>query len=149
MKTWTSWFNLVHKLLNTFADHHHAWRLGINPLTAIGANMRHENCWWCHFPGHFPTKIGSATAERVGRGELGGVTRRVKMAPAKPCAASEAHPLGAERATCRVFSISECRKLSFLLAAPPNCMFHAAFSARAHWPCPSENSLESGRGQTR
>ncbi len=41
---------------------------------------------------------------------MGGVTRRVKMAPAKPCAACRAHPLGAERATCRVFSMSECRK---------------------------------------
>ncbi len=32
-----------------------------------------------------PSKIGSATAERVGRVEVGGVTRRVEMAPAKPC----------------------------------------------------------------
>ncbi len=77
--------------------------------------------------GHFPSKIDSATAERVGRGAVGGVTRRVKMAPAKPYAACEAHPLGAERATCRVFSMSECRKLSFPLTAPPNCMFHGCF----------------------
>ncbi len=75
-------------------------------------------------------EIGSAAAERVGRGEVGGVTRRVKMAPAKPCAACGAHPLGDERATC--FSMSECKKQSFPLAAPPNCMFTAAFCARAH-----------------
>ncbi len=74
--------------------------------------------------GEFPFEDSSATAERVGRGKVGGVTRR---APAKPCAASEEHPLGAERATCRVFSMSECRKLSFFLAAPPNCMFHGCF----------------------
>ncbi len=105
----------------------HTNGLVLNPLTAIDTNWRHENCWWCHFLGNFPLKIGSATAERVGRGEVGGVTRRVKMAPAKPCAACEAHPLGAERATCCVFSMSECRKLSFPLAAPPNCMFHGSF----------------------
>ncbi len=96
----------------------------INPLTALNANMRHKHCWWCHFLGYFPSKIGSATAERVGRGEVGGLTQRVKMEPAKPCAA---HPVGAEKATCRVFSMSECRKLSFLLVAPPNCMFHGCF----------------------
>ncbi len=72
-------------------------------------------------PGEFSPGDSSATAERVGRKEVGGVTRGVKMAPAKPC---EAHPLGAERATCRVFSISECRKL---LAATTNCMFHCCF----------------------
>ncbi len=99
----------------------------INPFTAIDANWCHENCWWCHFLGNFPLKIGSATTERLGRREVGGVTRRVKMAPAKPCAACEAHPVGAERATCRVFSMSECRKQSFPLAAPPNCMFHGCF----------------------
>ncbi len=55
-------------------------------------------------PGEFSPEDSSATAERVGRGEVGGVTQRVTMAPAKPCAACEAHPLGAERATCRVFN---------------------------------------------
>ncbi len=44
------------------------------------------------------------------------------------------------------FSINECRKLSFPHAVPPNCMFTAAFCARAHRPCPSENALQSGRG---
>ncbi len=39
---------------------------------------------------NFPMKIGSATAERVGRREVGGVTRRMKMAPSKPWAACEA-----------------------------------------------------------
>ncbi len=76
-------------------------------------------------PGEFPFDRWvrrSATAERVG-----GVTRRVEMALAKPCAACEAHTLGAERATCRDFSMSECRKLSFLLTAPPNCMFDGCF----------------------
>ncbi len=53
-------------------------------------------------PGEFSPGDSSATAERVGRKEVGGVTRGVKMAPAKPCAACGAHPLGAERATCRV-----------------------------------------------
>ncbi len=72
-------------------------------------------------------EIGSATAERVGRREVGGVTRMVKIAPAKPCAACGAHPLGAKRAICRVFSMSGCRKQSFPLAVPPNCMFTAAF----------------------
>ncbi len=76
--------------------------------------------------GEFPFK-DSTTAERVGRGEVGGVTRRVKMVPAKPCAACEAHPLGAERATCHVFSMNECSKLSFPLAAPPNYMLHGFF----------------------
>ncbi len=116
----------------------------LNPLSAIDANWRHENCWWCHFLGNFPLEIGSVTAEMVGRGEVGGVTQRLKMAPAKPCVACGAHLLGAKRATCHVFSMSGCRKQSFPLAAPPNCMFTAAFSARAHWPCPSKTSLESG-----
>ncbi len=80
----------------------------------------------------FPLKIGSATEERVGHGKVGGVTRRVKMAPAKPWAACGAHMLGAERDTCRVFSMNECKKQSFPLAVPPNCMFTAAFCARAH-----------------
>ncbi len=57
--------------------------------------------------GNFPLKIGSAWAERVGRGEVGGFTRRVKVAPAKPWAACGAHPLGDERATCHVFSMQE------------------------------------------
>ncbi len=118
----------------------------INPLSAIDANWHHENCCWCHFLGNFPLEIGSATAERVGREEVGGVTQRVKMAPATPCAAWGAHPPGAERVTCRVFSMSECRKQSFPLAAPAFCARAYWPCARAHWPCPSENSLESGRG---
>ncbi len=48
--------------------------------------------------GIFPLKIGSATAERVGRGEVGGVTRRVKMVPSKPWAACEAQR---SEPTCR------------------------------------------------
>ncbi len=80
-------------------------------------------------PGEFSPGDRSATAERVGHGEVGGVTCRVKMAPAKPYAACGAHSLGGERATCRAFSMSKCRKQSFPLAAPPNCMFTAAFCA--------------------
>ncbi len=38
---------------------------------------------------------------------MGGVTRMVKMAPAKPWAACGAHPLGAERATRRIFSMND------------------------------------------
>ncbi len=48
-------------------------------------------------PGEFPLKIGSATAERVGHGEVGGVTQRVKMAPSKPWAACEAQCLEPRR----------------------------------------------------
>ncbi len=76
-------------------------------------------------PGEFPFEDKFCDSRKGGTRD--GVTRRVKTAPAKPLAASEAHPLGAERATCRVFSMSECRKLSFLLAAPPNYMFHGCF----------------------
>ncbi len=71
-------------------------------------------------------------SRRVGHREVGGVTRRVNMAQAKHCAACGAHPLGSKRATCRVFSMSECWKQSFPLSAPPNFMFTAAFCARAH-----------------
>ncbi len=49
-------------------------------------------------PGLISPGDGSATAERVGSEEVGGFTRRVKMAQAKPCAACGAHPLGAEKA---------------------------------------------------
>ncbi len=66
----------------------------------------------------------------MGREEVGGLSRRVKMAPAKPLAACGAHPLGVERATCCVFSMNECRKQSFSLAVPPNCKFTAVFCAR-------------------
>ncbi len=83
-------------------------------------------------PGEVSLEIGSATAERVRRGEVGVVTRRVKMAPAKPWAACGAYPLGTEKAACRVFSMSECRKQSFSLVAPPNCMFTTAICTRVH-----------------
>ncbi len=33
------------------------YRKQLNPLTAIDANWRHENCWWCYFLGNFPSKI--------------------------------------------------------------------------------------------
>ncbi len=41
-------------------------------------------------------------------------------------------PLGAERATCHVVSMNDCRKQSFPIAAPPNCMFTTVFCARVH-----------------
>ncbi len=82
-------------------------------------------------PGEF-SPGGFARAERVGHGEVGEVTRMVKMVLAKPWAACGAHPQGAERVTCRVFSMNECRKQTFPLEAPPNCMFTAAYCDRAH-----------------
>ncbi len=53
------------------------------------------------------TLPGEFSPERVGHGEVGGFTQRVKTVPAKPWTACGAHPLGAERATCRVFSMNE------------------------------------------
>ncbi len=82
-------------------------------------------------PGEFPFEDRFCNS-RKGRTRGGGWGHpKGEMAPAKPCVASEAHPLGAERATCRVFSMSEGRKLSFILAVPPNCMFDGCFQCQS------------------
>ncbi len=99
----------------------------INTLTALDANWRHEKCWWCHFMGNFPSKIGSAWQQKGwDAGRWVGPPKGENGASQALCSLWST-PTRSREGYMPCFSMSECRKLSFLLAAPPNCMFHGCF----------------------